>query len=104
MFKNSLFKKVQVICLMFFGKIVAPVVRSLPSDIKDGRNALYNFMRFQFPGRRQTYCRQCGHYICLAELVLTLTWFSCADTCYKLINDVAMGTKMGPSYANNFVG
>ena len=40
----------------------------------------------------------------LAELVLTLNCFSFADHYYKQINGVAMGTKMGPSYANLFVG
>ena len=40
----------------------------------------------------------------LAELVLTLNCFSFADSYYKQINGVAMGTKMGPSYANLFVG
>ena len=36
----------------------------------------------------------------LAELVLTLNCFSFSDNYYKQINGVAMGTKMGPSYAN----
>ena len=40
----------------------------------------------------------------LAELVLTLNCFSLADSYYKEINGVAMGTKMGPSYANLFMG
>ena len=40
----------------------------------------------------------------LAELVLTLNCFSFAGNCYKQINGLAMGTKMGPSYANLFVG
>ena len=40
----------------------------------------------------------------LAELVLTLNCFSFADNPYKQVNGVAMGTKMGPSYANLFVG
>ena len=40
----------------------------------------------------------------LAELVLTLNCFSFGDNYYKRINGVAMGTKMGPSYANLFVG
>ena len=40
----------------------------------------------------------------LAELVLTLNCFSFSDNYYKQINGVAMGTKMGPSYANLFVG
>ena len=39
----------------------------------------------------------------LAELVLTLNCFSFGDSYYKQINGVAMGTKMGPSYANLFV-
>ena len=40
----------------------------------------------------------------MSELVLTLNSFSFADSYYKQINGVAMGTKMGPSYANLFVG
>ena len=42
--------------------------------------------------------------LCRAELVLTLNCFSFGDNYYKQINGVAMGTKMGPSYANLFVG
>ena len=40
----------------------------------------------------------------LAELVLTLNCFSFADNYFKQIKGVAMGTKVGPSYANLFVG
>ena len=40
----------------------------------------------------------------LAELVLTLNCLSFAGSYCKQINGVAMGTKMGPSYANLFVG
>jgi len=40
----------------------------------------------------------------LAEVVLTLNCFSFDGRFYKQINGVAMGTKMGPSYANLFVG
>src|SRR6056300_806575 len=40
----------------------------------------------------------------LAELVLTLNCFSFDGPFYKQINGVAMGTKMGPSYPNLFVG
>ena len=40
----------------------------------------------------------------LAELVLTLNCFSFADNHYKQFNSLAMGTKMGPSYAYLFVG
>ena len=40
----------------------------------------------------------------LTELVLTLNCFSFWGHYYKKTNGVAMGTKMGPSYANLFVG
>ena len=36
--------------------------------------------------------------------MLTLNCFSFADSYYKQISGVAMGTKMGPSYANLFIG
>ena len=42
--------------------------------------------------------------LCLAELVLTFNCFSFGGDYYKQTNDVAMGTKMGPSYASLFVG
>ena len=40
----------------------------------------------------------------LAELVLTLNNFSFDGEHYQQISGVAMGTKMGPNYANLFVG
>ena len=40
----------------------------------------------------------------LGELVLTRNYFSFGDNHYKQINGAAMGTKMGPGYANLFVG
>ena len=40
----------------------------------------------------------------LAELVLTLDCFTFSGEIFKQINGVAMGTKMGPNYANLFVG
>ena len=40
----------------------------------------------------------------LTELVLTLNCFSFGGNYYKQTNGMAMGTKMGPSYANLFVG
>ena len=40
----------------------------------------------------------------LAELLLTLNCFSLFNNHYQQINGVAMGTKMGPSDANLFVG
>ena len=42
--------------------------------------------------------------LCLAELVLTFNCFSFGGNYYKQTNGVAMGTKMGPSYANLLVG
>ena len=39
-----------------------------------------------------------------AEVVLTLNCFSFGGNYYKQTSGVAMGTKMGPSYANPFVG
>ena len=42
--------------------------------------------------------------LCLAELVLTLNCFTFSGEIFKQINNVAMGTKMGPNYANLFVG
>ena len=40
----------------------------------------------------------------LAELVLTLNNFSFDGEHYQQISGVAIGTKMGPRYANLFVG
>ena len=40
----------------------------------------------------------------LAELVLTLNNFSFDGEHYQQVSGVAMGTKMGPNYANLFVG
>ena len=40
----------------------------------------------------------------LAELVLTLNRFSFSGEFYTQTNGVAMGTRMGPNYANLFVG
>ena len=42
--------------------------------------------------------------LCLAELVLTLNNFSFDSEHYQQISGVAMGTKMGLSYANLLVG
>ena len=42
--------------------------------------------------------------VSLAESVLTLNNFSFDDEHYQLISGVPMGTKIGPNYANFFVG
>ena len=40
----------------------------------------------------------------LAEIVLTLNCFLLNSEYFQQINSIAVGTKMGPSYANLFVG
>ena len=114
---------------------MAPIVRSLPSYVKDSQNALQIFRDFNFLGEDKFIFTMditslynvipnaegllaLKHFfdlrtvkepssetlLRLAELVLTLNCFSFADSYYKQINGVAMGTKMGLSYANLFVG
>ena len=114
---------------------MAPIVRSLPSYVKDSQHALQIFRDFNFLGEDKPIFTMditslytvipndegllaLKHFfdlrtvkepssetlLRLAELVLTLNCFSFADSYFKQINSVAMGTKMGPSYANLFVG
>ena len=113
---------------------MAPIVKSLPSYIKDSQQALEIFRDFNFLGEDKLIFTmnisslytvipnseglQALRYffdqrtvrepssetlLRLAELVLTLNCSSFAGNYYKQINGVAMGTKMGPSYANLFV-
>ena len=119
----------------YLDKIMAPIVRSLPSYVKDSQHALQIFRDFNFLDEDKLIFTMditslhtvipngeglltLKHFfdlrtvkepssetlLRLAELVLTLNCFSFADHYYKQINGVAMGTKMGPSYANLFVG
>ena len=119
----------------YLDKIMAPIVRSLPSYVKDSQHALQIFRDFNFLGEDKLIFTMditslytvipngegllaLKHFfdlrtvkkpssetlLRLAELVLTLNCFSFAGSYYKQINGVAMGTKMGPSYANLFVG
>ena len=119
----------------YLDKIMAPIVKSLPSYIKDSQHALEIFRDFNFLGEDKLiftmdisspytvipnsegllalkYVFDQGTVkgpssetlLRLAELVLTLNCFSFAGNYYKQINGVALGTKMGPSYANLFVG
>ena len=119
----------------YLDKIMAPIVRSLPSYVKDSQHALQIFHDFNFPGEDKLIFTMditslytvipndegllaLKHFfdlrtvkepssetlLRLTELVLTLNCFSFADSYFKQINGVAMGTKMGPSYANLFVG
>ena len=116
-------------------KIMAAIVKSLPSYVKDSQHALEIFRDFNFLGEdkiiftmdisslytvipnskglqalryffdQRTVTEPSSETLLrLAELVLTLYCFSFAGNYYKQINGVAMGTKMGPSYANLFVG
>ena len=48
----------------YLDKIMAPIVRYLPSYVKDSQQALQLFSQFQFPARRQTYFHY-GSYISL---------------------------------------
>ena len=111
-----------------------PIVKSLPSYIKDTNHALEIFRDFNFSGENKLIFTMDITFLYnvipnneglqalrfffdqrtikepssetllrLAELVLTLNCFSFADNHYKQVNGVAMGTKMGPSYANLFV-
>ena len=114
---------------------MTPIVKSLPSYIKDSNHALEIFRNFNFSGENKIIftmditslytvipnnegLQALKHFfnqrpikkpisetlLRLAELVLTPNCFSFGDNHYKQINGVAMGTKMGPSYANLFVG
>ena len=114
---------------------MAPIVKSLPSYIKDSKHALEIFRDFNFLGENELIFTmdisslytviphreglQALRYffdqravkepssetlLRLAELVLTFNCFSFAGNYCKQINGVAMGTKMGPSYVNLFMG
>ena len=59
-----------------------------------------------FGGPTSTYVKEPSSetLLRLVEPVLTFNCFSFGGNYYKQTNGVAMGTKMGPSYANLFVG
>ena len=67
-------------------------------------NEAIQALRFFFDQRRFIKEPSSETLLRLAELVLTLNCFSFADNHYKQVNGVAVSTKMGPSYANLFVG
>ena len=117
----------------YLDKIMAPIVRSLPSYVKDSQHALQISHDFNFLGEDKLIFTMditslytiipnvegllatnifliyallepsSETLLCLAELVLTLNCFSFTDHYYKQINGVAMGTKMGPCYTNLFL-
>ena len=107
----------------YLDKVMTPIVKSLPSYIKDSNHALEIFRNFNFTmditslytvipnneglqalkyffNQRPIKKASSETLLRLAELVLTLNCFSFGDNYYKQINSVAMG----PSYANLFVG
>ena len=57
-----------------------------------------------FPDKRPNQEPSTSVLVRLAELVLTLNNFSFDGEHNQQISSVAMGTKMGPNYANLFVG
>ena len=112
---------------------MAPIVKTLPSYVKDSLHALEIFRDFNFldkliftmdieylhtvipndeglPALRHFFDHRTVEepssqtLLRLTELVLTLNCFSFGGNYYKQTNGVAMGTKMGPSYPNLFVG
>ena len=113
---------------------MAPIFKTLPSYIKDNQHALEIFPDFSFLGQNKLIFTmdttslytiipndeglQLKHFydhrtvkepssetlLRLAELVLIFNCFSFGGNYYKQTNGVAMGIKMGPSYANLFLG
>ncbi len=119
----------------YLDHVMAPLVRNLPSYIKDTKHALQIFQNVHFSGthkfiftmdvkslytviphhdglralkfflgKRPVQEPSTSVLVRLAELVLTLNNFSFDGEHYQQISGVAMGTKMGPNYANLFVG
>ena len=113
---------------------MAPIVKTLPSYIKDSQHALEIFRDFSFLDQNKLIftmditslytvipndegLRALKHFfdqrtvkepsstlLYLAELVRTLNCFSFGGIYHKQANGVAIGTKMGLSYANLLVG
>ena len=115
--------------------VMAPLVKDLPSYIKDTKHALQIFQNIRFNNthkfiftmdvkslytviphhdrlralkffldKRPNQEPSTSVLVRLAELVLTLNNFSFDGEHYQQVSGVAMGTKMGPNYANLFVG
>ena len=119
----------------FLDHVMVPLVKDLPSYIKDTKHALQIFQNIRFNNSHKfiftmdvesSYTVTPHHdglralkffldkrpnqepstsvLVRLAELVLTLNNFSFDGEHYQQISGVAMRTKMGPNYANLFVG
>ena len=116
----------------YLDKIMAPIVKTLPSHIKDSQHALEILVTLISLAKTNLFSLWILHFFILsfpmtkvsgpsnifsidelepssetllrlAELVLTLNCFSFGGNYYKQTNGVALGTKMGSSYANIFV-
>ena len=68
-------------------------------DVKSSSSQTFFLSHYRF---RAYHCHFTAPTV--AELALTLNCFSFDGRYFKQFSDVAMGTKMGPSYANSFVG
>ena len=119
----------------FLDSILAPIVHSLPTFVKDSPDALRIFDQFRFTGenrflftmdvkslytvipnadglsalkhfldQRTNKDPPTSTLLRLAELVLTTNGFSFDQQFYVQVGGVAMGSKLGPSYACLFVG
>ena len=103
----------------YLDHVMAPLVRNLPSYIKDTKHAHQIFQNIHFSGthkfiftmnvksldlkfffdKRPVQEPSTSVLVRLAELVLTLNNFSFDGEHYQQISGEAMGTKMGPNYA-----
>ena len=105
---------------------MTPIVKSLPSYIKDSNHALEIFRNFNFSGENKIIftmditslytvipnnegLQALKYFFNQRPIKKPSSWTGSHtqlfdDDYYKQINGVAMGTKMGPSYANLFVG
>ena len=84
--------------------IFAMDIISLHTFIPNDSIKRCNFQKMIFFDQRTVKEASSKALLRLAELVLTPNCFSFDGNDYKLTNGVAMGTEMGPSYANVFVG
>ena len=76
---------------------IKPLYTVIPNN--DGLHALAHFLE-----KRRVKEPSTATLTRLAELVLTLNAFSFNGDHYRQISGVAMGSKLGPSYACLFVG
>ncbi|KAL9952017.1 hypothetical protein ACROYT_G039216 [Oculina patagonica] len=98
----------------YLDSVIAPLVKQLPTYVKDTSHALQMLDSFTFSGPnrylftmdiKSLYTQPpTDTLVRLAELVPSLNTFDFGGTHYQQVGGVAMGTKMGPNYACLFVG